>query len=491
MPRPRVPLCVLAPLCFLAPRPVCGQLLPFSVRDSPGIDVSPPRLVAENLTWQFDVLLFATATAHLVPLFVDRLAPPGPPLEPCEGVVPVCCLETLAANFVNARFALYVGGLGVHGDETGACPLAAGLSARSVLAGWPAVDELQTGAFATPAPRAWCVEAHRCTFEIAAALLRDARFTEDLGVSSELNGVTVTDRRLEVVVAIVSPTTTPLTQLTLSRHMLLFHDPDTPPPPDPNFRHHAFSHVCRDVEKPEFALWRADVFSREELCLWFCEPGFVLYPATTDAGLLAARRPYSCEPEAARRTVLSVGVAVRLWAAPEVPDDEYHAETITALQAALEAVFALPVGASILHVQDATENGTLIVSMALFFDECPRNHSAFEERVAMTLVDAATVARATDELRDSLGWAAVNTSEVVNASGPGVDSFWVFEMETVVRCPSRVPLLLLVTAAAWAGLLCVFGLYGARAAVRRVRERRARILRSLGPVAQPAFRARI
>jgi hypothetical protein len=99
-------------------------------------------------------------------------------------------------------------------------------------------------------------------------------------------------------------------------------------------------------------------------------------------------------------------------------------------------------------VQDAAENGTLIVSMALYFDDCPRNHSAFEERVAMTLVDAATVARATDELRDSLGWAAVNASEAANASGPGVDSFWVFEMETVVRCPSRVPLLLLVTAAA-------------------------------------------
>ena len=493
------------PLLPLLAACAMSQPLPVSVRHPPGIDVSAPRFVAGNDTWQFEMLLVATDDVLLVPLFTDPLDRPGPLPAGCEGLVSLCCLRVLSTHLRNARFATYVNALGV--GPVGACVWPTDRSSREVLAGRPSEAALQRGVFGpTPIP-GWCVDAHRCVNEASPELLRYPWFSKAVGESTTADGRTVVDREIEVVIAIVTATTTPLVQITLSRYTLLFHDVLTPAVGDPNVRHHVFSHVCREAAKPERSLWRADVLTRGEPCLWFCEPGFVLHPATTDAGLRAGLRPYGCVRQPARATVLSFDALVALSPAPDAEIGLYHAEALTALQAALEDVLHLRPGMSVFHLQRVLPDGGLQISAAVFLPECPRNQSALEEEASGVLRDASTVALFSELLREAFtepvsasndtgsasnatGQESNVTGQQTNETGAGVESFRVSGVETVSPCPTRVPLLLIVTAVVWAALLCVFCFYGAYSAVRRLRERRARILRRLGAVAQPAFRVR-
>lgn len=477
--------------CVLLRRAARAQPpLPVSVRQLPGIDVGAPRFLEENATWRFELALAATEGTLLVPLFRNRSAPPAPPLDACEGFVSLCCLWDLSAAFLNAQFAMYL-------HYLGACGLHAGQPSVDVLTDEPSSNALTAGAFAAPPPAVWCVAEHRCVLEVAALALREPWLTEDLGTVSSLNGRTVVDRRLDLTIAIVTPMLTPLVKITLSHHHLIFHDSNVAAPEDSNTRHHAFSHSCLEERKPEFALWRADVLALAGECLWFCEPGFVLHPATTDAGLRAARYAYACLPEPARAAVYGFRVLVSGGANITTGQLEaYQAEALTALQAALEAVLALPPGSSLLHLQAGGPDGALTVSVAVFLRDCTRNLSAQVLRIADALDGPETAVLFTANVLAALNTtpaadatpAALNTTPAANATPPvTVGVAEIAELRPCPPSPADIPLLAAVLAAAWGALLCLCAAYGLLASVRRLRERRARLLRRLAPVAQPAF----
>ena len=474
----------LSVLLFLR-QSVRAQLLlpPVSVRPLSGIDVSAPRFIEWNATWQFDVALFATEGTLLVPLFHNRSAPPGPPLDACEGFVPLCCLWTLADNFLNSQFAMYL-------HYLGACEMHAGQLSVDVLTDEPSTNALTLGAFAVPPPTVWRVNNHRCVVQVTETELREPWFTENLGIVSDINGRVVIDRDLDLTIAIIIPMLTPHVKITLSHHRLLFHDSDTPAPEVSNTRHHAFSHSCREAPKPEFALWRADALARDEECIWFCEPGYVMYPATTDAGLRAARYAYECLREPVRAAAYSFRVLI-----PAPPGgvgitaeqlEAYQAEAITALQGALETALGLPPGSSLLHLQDGGPDGTLDVSIAVFIRHCSRNLSAQVLRISDALEDDETASLFAGNILTAL-----NTTTAPNTTTmTPLFEFDVAGVEQLRPCllnSSGIPLLALILGIVWGVLLCLCAVYGLFASVRRLRERRARLLRRLAPVAQPAF----
>ena len=92
-----------------------------------GADVSAPRFVESNTTWQFDVSVSAAAGDLVFPLL------PVPPAACAGGLVPLCCLYGLADG--NRE-------LGAYLHYLGPCEAHAGASSAAVLEDAPRPDAL-------------------------------------------------------------------------------------------------------------------------------------------------------------------------------------------------------------------------------------------------------------------------------------------------------------------------------------------------------------
>lgn len=457
-------------LLLMVVAPVSARL-PFTTYQSAGVDVSPPRFLEANFTWQFNVTITQGEGGMLIPLFTNRSSPPA--LAGCSGLVSLCCLWDLADNFINDQLAAYL-------DFVGACSLHAGERSDRVLDDRPGASALLAYAFPREPPRAWCLAEHRCVFEVPAEDLGAPWLTEELGSSLVTAAGPVTDRRLILSFALVRPTSTPLVQISMTEHTLIFHDASESLRLPSNMRHHSFNHVCLGREKPRFSLWRADTISSNGTCLWFCEPGYLLYPATTDYGLLAPRREYGCLPQPPSATIFVFSLQVDLPPAPGVDDRLYQAEALTALQAGVEEGLGVTRGNSIFYLQLTLAGGGLLVSAAIFSLQCSGNISRQLRATGAAIAN---------------GSVAGLLAENLNASFAGLDAegvgLRVLDREGFRQCPpphESFPYLWVFLFVVWGCMLLFVCGWGISSAIRGIPSRRRHILQRLSPVTRSPFR---
>lgn len=415
------------------------------------------------------------ADAGLVPLapcanaaLRDETPPPaavaaGFDIARCTGHVPLCCLYDAAGYYINHELRSFL-------LFQGPCALWASTSSREFLADAPPAQALQLYSFppGEGLPRVWCADAHRCTYEIPHALLLGPSLTTVLRTTGA--GV---DREMRLRLLTVRTTPGPEVELVLSEHALVFRLTHTTAPAEA--RHHVFSHRCLAETKPAFALWRADILAANTSCLWFCRPGFLVYPSSTDQHRLTstATLTHACEAVPARVTVLEMRLHVPLDGAP--PGD-----ALAAVQRALEEALGLPRARSLLHVRRHAPDG-LTLAAALLLDCGPGAVRPAADAAIAEAQLAAAVRTLQANATTTLLTAHVNVS-----AGP----LRVSAASAHRHCPVRdeeVPTAYQGMLALWLGLIPLLAAGGLYLAVARVRQRRQRVLQRAHPLLQPGF----
>ena len=257
--------------------------------DSSGAYVSAPRFDSLNLTWQFSVHMFAVPGTIIFPLFVNRSG--GDVDTQCVGLVSVCCLWRLRDAYINTELEALLS----HLDPSGSCGVALEVPAsRDVLEELPELKSTALHAWPSYSGiRSWGVaesetgggaQASEVTFEIFAEVLRLPWLTRTLDPAEiiTVGEDDVTDRELVITFAYVQLLSVPFIQVVESRQAVVFHDATQDFERNTNTEHRSFLVLCDDRPKPADALWRADVADANGTCAWFCRPGFVRYPSSTD-----------------------------------------------------------------------------------------------------------------------------------------------------------------------------------------------------------------
>ena len=286
-----------------------------------GADVSAPRFVESNTTWQFDVSVSAAAGDLVFPLL------PVPPAACAGGLVPLCCLYGLADG--NRE-------LGAYLHYLGPCEAHAGASSAAVLEDAPRPDALMKGMGQL---RSWCPTPLACVFEL-----------DDTQFFNVTVAYTDDTRELALAVAFVrSLEGSPLVQLALARHTMRFDVRS-------NSMQFAFRDACEGMSKAPDALWRAG-----DACLWFCGPGFLLQPSAPSYFAMPPGAPNTCAAVPRPALLLEFELTVTTGWTPAAL--QLAAAAATGLLEQDTAYYQLPAGFSaVLFSRDCAANASALLA---------------------------------------------------------------------------------------------------------------------------------
>lgn len=290
-----------------------------------GVHVDAPVYIANNATWQIRVHMLASQDGSIIPLFVNREEEDIDArydtfnTDICTGFVQVCCLREVANHYINQELSAYTKKLGLDSFDDSTCPetdsdqtqtdtlavnvsLSLPPSSATILQNMPSstIFALYTFPKSESNPRSWGVPSVGDTtfvYEVPSNVLREPWLTQtvpiqdpalikiarEIQLSEEYQGEELKDRHMKLYFAYVKGTETQQVQITLQQHLIIFHDLSTVTNVNRELQHESFNLYCSDQSKPDHSLWRTDLLSAIEKCLWFCMPGYYVYPSVTDA----------------------------------------------------------------------------------------------------------------------------------------------------------------------------------------------------------------
>jgi hypothetical protein len=263
--------------------------------EASGTLISAPKFIQYNATWQFDMTIVAETGSAIIPLFSNRTfqnltaqVSKRAEINTCTGFVETCCLYALSEYYINTELTAYTNHLGPCEGNVRTRPTTEtlkGIADERIFAvmAFPRVYERY--------PRVWGTGQHTYTVEILTETLKEPWLTRDMGTEQATVNSDVVDRELIVSFVYLNPTPTSRVQMITTHHSIIFADATKDIGLNSNSRHQAFHHTCSDSQKPPNSLWRADVMTGDVVagqsienntCLWFCLPGYHLYPSATD-----------------------------------------------------------------------------------------------------------------------------------------------------------------------------------------------------------------
>lgn len=452
--------CLLACLLTLH-TPTVSSLYLTGMYTSSGSEIEAPILVSANQTWQIAIHLHVEQGAMLVPLFHNRTTV-QPGYTPCSGYVTLSCLFQLNNAYLNDELDAFL-----H-------YLASDINALNDLPASTSFVQHAFPTYLTKFPRAWCLTATSCILEISDVQLKEQWLTREIGVSSELYNVV--DREMEVTVALIKFLPSSVIQVTLVRHVIVFHDPISSAKLPSNVRHHAFHIRCSAQTKPTNALWRADI---EEDCLWFCMPGTIMYPSATDYFhmRIEATHNHTCTPEPSNVIVIQFEISFDI---PSMAQVEYaHANALLALQRDITETTSVVPQESLFYLQSYSSvtlqpqfnvfavYDRLYVSVALFLRICDKLHnfSGTEQFLTESIQDA--------------------NAHLKAAEGYMYSDVQVLSFETFSRCfrqGTKQSWWIYVLMGVWGFILCSLFVIMIEQLCHRNDVRYSRVLRRMGPL---------
>jgi hypothetical protein len=478
---------------------------------SSGTHVSAPIFVASNLTWRFDMTLVSDTESVIIPLFInitrqDELASTGQVFDrhACTGYVNVCCLYEMNKYFINEELQSFLKVLGPCTALPHAQPT--DMLLRDLAPTRSFVD------YAFPLgiqyPRIWGVNENTHTLEILFEFLSSPWLTEEPTESQSFVLDDVLDREMRVVFAHVTPTPVDQLRVVLSDHTLIFHEATRHIDQSSNILHGSFFQPCANVQKPENALWRADILLLPVSCLWFCAPGFILYPSATDyyhSVMVPQTSVHGvCQPvpKVGAMVVLQLKVnithniihnitenttSIVIYEESTWNEDEYIAFVAIAIQDVLADAVGIERDKSTLYLQsvhsvpfNVTQTlKTLSISLVLYTNDTENNATVQENQVLRACVAPATASELVHYIDHELStFFMVLVETTLTAEVRVVSVYTVMRYPSVIETlPFRDTVIIGVWASCMGSFICV-ALYWAfdRLGTRKRVKRRRRIL---------------
>ena len=481
---------VLASVCHASTSPSTEWAVT-DVYTSSGTHVSAPVFVNSNLTWKFDMVLLADQDSVIMPLFsnltrqrlldehqqnFDRSA--------CTGYVSVCCLHELAGYYMNEELQALV-------TLLGPCENLPHLqSSEALLADMPPTKSFVNYAFprAPGYPRVWGADAYTYALEILFENLPAAWLTTYLGHSQSAAPADVVDRSMHVVFAYVRPTPVNRLHIVLSDHVLLFHEATRHIDDNSEVVHGSFFHACTHIPKPEHSLWRADVLPLNMSCLWFCLPGYHLYPSATDY-YHTSMVPQTLENSACSLVptigaMVVLDLQVNFTHDPHNPGhkDEYTAFTMIALQETLADATGVRRHASTFYLQSTHSvpwiewngsewNGSLVlqtmsVSAVLYTDDITNNATTQELSVLKALFAPETAAVLLRNINKN--------TNITHTTQADIEVVWIYTETRFPPVSEKFPVRDVVVLSLWVTCFAPFVLVALDTAFQRLRNEKRR-----------------